>query len=81
MADSWLSNVDASTYRRLDQATKLLGVGLVAAGLEAGGGTTAGLVLGLTGVSVALCTVFLSVDNSASTVDSDEQREGSTTDV
>lgn len=48
------------TYRLVDRATKLGGVVLVAAGLEAGGGTLTGLTLGAAGTALALTTVFVS---------------------
>ncbi|MFC5367509.1 hypothetical protein [Salinirubrum litoreum] len=50
------------TYRYLDRATKLVGVGLVAAGLNAGGDTLTGLTLGVVGALLALTTVFLRSD-------------------
>jgi hypothetical protein len=55
------SGLDLSprTYRFLDRATKLGGVGLVALGLDAGGDTLVGLALGVLGAAVALTTVFL----------------------
>jgi hypothetical protein len=46
-------------YRHLDRASKLLGVGLVALGLDAGGDTVVGLALGVVGAAVALTTVFV----------------------
>ncbi|WP_276271403.1 hypothetical protein [Haloarcula litorea] len=46
-------------YRLLDAASKLCGVALVAAGLEAGGSTLPGLVLAVAGVACATATVFL----------------------
>jgi hypothetical protein len=46
-------------YRHLDRASKLLGVGLVALGLDAGGDTVVGLTLGVVGTAVALTTVFV----------------------
>ena len=46
-------------YRWLDRATKLLGVALVAVGLEVGGDTTAGLVLAALGVAFGLVTVII----------------------
>lgn len=46
-------------YRWVDRLTKLLGVGLVAAGLEAGGATAAGLVLATLGVALGLATVCI----------------------
>ena len=45
-------------YRHLDVATKLLGVGLLALGLELGGSSPTGLALGVAGAAVALTTVF-----------------------
>lgn len=47
------------TYRHLDIVTKLLGVALIAIGLELGGGSPTGIVLGITGSAVALTTVFV----------------------
>lgn len=47
------------TYRWLDRATKLLGVALVAAGLELGGDTAAGLALAALGVASGLVTVVV----------------------
>ncbi|ELZ32548.1 hypothetical protein C474_07002 [Halogeometricum pallidum JCM 14848] len=49
----------ARTYRRLDRASKLIGVALVAVGLETGGDTLAGIALGLLGAAIALTTVVL----------------------
>ena len=43
-------------YRWLDRVTKLLGVCLVAGGLEVGGGTPAGLALAAVGVCIGLLT-------------------------
>ncbi|WP_135807019.1 hypothetical protein [Halorussus marinus] len=54
--------LSARTYRHLDRASKLLGVGLVALGLDAGGDTLAGLALGAVGAALALATVFLRRD-------------------
>jgi len=47
-------------YRWADRATKLAGVGLIAAGLDAGGGTPAGVAFALLGVALGLATVFIS---------------------
>lgn len=47
------------TYRHLDRVSKLLGVGLVALGLDAGGDTLLGVALGVVGAAVALTTVFV----------------------
>ncbi|WP_458207807.1 hypothetical protein [Haladaptatus sp. NG-SE-30] len=46
-------------YRRLDQLTKLLGVVLVAIGLDMGGSTLAGIAFGALGVCIALLTIFI----------------------
>ncbi|MBX0293338.1 hypothetical protein [Haloarcula nitratireducens] len=52
--------LSARQYRWLDRATKLTGVALIAAGLEAGGGTTTGLLFATLGVACGLATVFIS---------------------
>ncbi|WP_226013460.1 hypothetical protein [Halomicrobium salinisoli] len=49
----------ARRYRRLDRLTKLAGVALVAAGLEVGGDTAAGVALAAVGVACGLCTVLI----------------------
>lgn len=46
-------------YRWLDRVTKLLGVALIAAGLEVGGDTVAGIVLAALGVACGLTTVII----------------------
>jgi hypothetical protein len=46
-------------YRWLDRVTKLLGLALIAAGLEVGGTTTAGIVLAALGVASGLTTVVI----------------------
>ncbi len=46
-------------FRWLDRVTKLGGVALIAAGLEVGGDTTAGIVLAALGVACGLTTVFI----------------------
>ncbi|MEF8871469.1 MAG: hypothetical protein V5A41_07545 [Haloarculaceae archaeon] len=46
-------------YRWFDRVTKLGGVALIAAGLEVGGNTTAGIVLAALGVACGLATVFI----------------------
>ncbi|WP_135820585.1 hypothetical protein [Halostella litorea] len=51
--------LSARAYRHLDRASKLLGVGLVAVGLELGGDSLAGVALGAVGAVLALTTVFL----------------------
>jgi hypothetical protein len=57
------SAVSDRTYRSLDVATKVAGVALVAAGLEAGGGTATGVALAALGVALGLGTVFLPTKN------------------
>jgi hypothetical protein len=51
--------LSARTYRYFDHASKLLGVALVALGLDMGGDTLAGVALGVIGATLALVTVFL----------------------
>ncbi|AFK20940.1 hypothetical protein E6P09_17450 (plasmid) [Haloferax mediterranei ATCC 33500] len=51
--------LSARTYRHLDRASKLLGVALVALGLDMGGDTLTGVALGVLGVALALATVFV----------------------
>jgi len=51
--------LSARMYRHLDRASKLLGVGLVALGLDAGGDTLTGVALGVVGAALALATVFV----------------------
>jgi hypothetical protein len=46
-------------YRWLDRITKLIGVALIAGGLEAGGGTPAGIALAAFGVTIGLSTVII----------------------
>jgi hypothetical protein len=46
-------------YRWLDRTTKLAGVALIAAGLDVGGGTLAGIALAATGVACGLTTVLI----------------------
>ncbi|MFC7139854.1 hypothetical protein ACFQMA_08385 [Halosimplex aquaticum] len=58
MSDRWVA-VDERTYRRLDVATKLAGLGLIAAGLEVGGATAPGLALGVCGAVLGLVTVII----------------------
>ncbi|MEF8775255.1 MAG: hypothetical protein V5A43_01975 [Haloarculaceae archaeon] len=48
-----------TTYRRVDTATKVVGLALVAAGLEVGTGTPAGLLLAVTGTVSATITVLI----------------------
>lgn len=46
-------------YRWLDRASKLVGVALIAAGLEVGGSTLPGIALALLGVVCGLTTVLI----------------------
>lgn len=55
--------VPARTYRLLDYGTKLGGLALIAAGLEVGGSTVPGLVLGISGAALGLATVFIGNDS------------------
>lgn len=50
------------TYRWTDRVTKLLGVGLLAAGIHVGGASPEGLALGFGGVALGTVTVFLNHD-------------------
>ncbi|WP_254766727.1 hypothetical protein [Salinilacihabitans rarus] len=50
-------------YGWLDRTTKLLGVALVGAGLEVGGGTAGGVILAVAGAAAALATVFVQRDD------------------
>ena len=52
-------SLPARTYRRIDQVAKLAGVALVAVGLELGGDSATGLALGLCGVALATCTIWI----------------------
>ncbi|ELZ80133.1 hypothetical protein KU306_18425 (plasmid) [Haloferax larsenii] len=54
--------LSARTYRHLDRVSKLLGVGLVALGLDMGGDTLLGVAVGLLGAALALTTVFLQIE-------------------
>ncbi|WP_411966038.1 hypothetical protein [Haloferax sp. YSMS24] len=62
VAVPWTVELSARRYRHLDRVSKLLGVALVALGLEMGGNTLGGLSLGLLGAVVALTTVFVHKD-------------------
>ncbi|TQQ80099.1 hypothetical protein [Halonotius roseus] len=46
-------------YRWLDHVTKLLGIGLIAGGLDVGGGTPTGILLAAAGVLIGLSTVVI----------------------
>ena len=59
MADDPRQTFGPISYRRLDQGLKLLGVGLVAVGLEIGGGSTLGLAFGVAGVACVLGPLVL----------------------
>lgn len=50
------------TYRIVDSATKLLGVGLLAGGLELGIVSAPGMALALAGAILGVSTVFVSED-------------------
>ena len=54
-----LAALSPRRYRWADRATKLAGVGLIAAGLDAGGGTPAGIAFAALGVALGLATVLL----------------------
>lgn len=54
-----LTDLSSRRYRWADRATKLAGVGLIAAGLDAGGGTPTGVALALVGVALGLATVLI----------------------
>jgi hypothetical protein len=65
MTDSWNGGLalSARRYRWVDRITKLVGVAFVAAGLETGGGTLAGIALATIGVALGLATVFIENDD------------------
>ncbi|AUG47587.1 hypothetical protein BVU17_08680 [Haloarcula taiwanensis] len=46
-------------YRLLDTTSKLVGLALVAAGLEVGGSTSTGIALAVAGTACATATVFI----------------------
>lgn len=54
-----LAELSPRRYRWADRATKLVGVGLIAAGLDAGGGTPAGVAFAALGVALGLATVLI----------------------
>jgi len=54
-----LTELSPRQYRWADRATKLAGVGLIAAGLDAGGGTPAGVAFAALGVVLGLATVLI----------------------
>ncbi|WP_336330521.1 MULTISPECIES: hypothetical protein [unclassified Haloarcula] len=49
----------ARQYRLLDTTSKLVGLVLVAAGLEVGGSTPTGIALAIVGAACATATVFI----------------------
>jgi hypothetical protein len=57
MTDTALST---RQYRLLDTTSKLVGLGLVATGLDVGGSTPIGLALAVAGAACATATVFIS---------------------
>jgi hypothetical protein len=54
-----LPALSSRTYRRVDTASKLAGLALVAAALEVGPTTAAGLALVVIGATIATVTVFI----------------------
>lgn len=54
-----VATLPARRYRWLDRVTKLVGVGLIAGGLEVGGSTAPGVALAAAGVCIGLITVLL----------------------
>ncbi|QPV63584.1 hypothetical protein I7X12_02825 [Halosimplex litoreum] len=52
--------VSARSYRWIDRLSKLLGVALIAAGLDTGGHTPAGIAFAAAGVACGLATIFVS---------------------
>ncbi|WP_435096663.1 hypothetical protein [Halorubrum sp. N11] len=54
-----LAELSPRRYRWADRVTKLAGVGLIAVGLNAGGGTPAGIAFALLGVTLGLATVLI----------------------
>lgn len=69
------TTLSARTYRWTDRLTKLGGLALVAAGLDAGGATTAGVALGVLGTALALATVFVTRANSGGREDGESNGE------
>lgn len=59
MSRTLTTGLTGRQYRWLDRVTKLFGVGLIAGGLEAGGGTLTGIILALAGVLIGLSTVVI----------------------
>ncbi|MEA1931964.1 hypothetical protein [Halohasta litorea] len=59
MSGARSTSLTGRQYRWVDRITKLLGVGLIAAGLEAGGATPTGMALAVVGVLVGLSTVVI----------------------
>jgi hypothetical protein len=60
MTDTDEPTLSARQYSLLDTTSKLAGLGLVTAGLDAGGATPTGLALAVVGVICATATVFIS---------------------
>ncbi|WP_436910162.1 hypothetical protein [Halosimplex marinum] len=52
--------VTERSYRWIDRLSKLLGVALIAVGLDAGGDTLAGIAFAAAGVACGLATIFVS---------------------
>lgn len=63
VADDGVFALSARRYRWVDRISKLAGVALVAAGLDAGGSTPAGVALAALGVALGLATVFIANDD------------------
>ncbi|MEF8827057.1 MAG: hypothetical protein V5A27_12080 [Halapricum sp.] len=51
--------LSARTYSRVDTASKLLGLALIAAGLEVGPTSAAGATLVILGIAIGTTTVFI----------------------
>jgi len=51
--------VTERSYRWIDRLSKLLGVALIAIGLDTGGDTAAGVALAAAGVACGLATIFV----------------------
>jgi hypothetical protein len=60
MTDTNGTTLTARQYSLLDTTSKLIGLGLVAVGLDAGGATPTGFALAVAGALCATATVFIS---------------------
>lgn len=54
--------LDPRRYRWVDRFSKLVGVALIAGGIEAGGATLAGIALAVAGVGIGLLTTVIRRD-------------------